>query len=386
MHVIHRRGWELREREATPEYLFFNRRSVLAGAGAVAAAALVPGSAEAQRRSDLPDPTASLYPVKRNAKYMLDRPVTDEAINITYNNFYEFGSSKTISRAAQALRIRPWTIKLDGLVEKPMEIGIDDLLKRMPLEERLYRHRCVEAWAMAVPWSGFPFAKLVELARPLSSATYVRMETFLDPSVASGQRQTWYPWPYTEGLTLAEATNDLAFLVTGAYGKPLPKSMGAPLRLAVPWKYGFKSIKSIVRFTFTDRAAQELLGAPAGERVRLLGERQSRRAPSALESGEREPARHGRAAADPIVQRLRRIRRAALQRAGARTAVGVKRLERAGFRTHRVDPAHKKRRTFRPGAVVSILRTDTTFQRDSRLHVVRIPGDKNNKPTVIVKQ
>ena len=138
MHVIHRRRWELPEREATPEHLFFNRRSVLAGAGAVAAAALLPGSAEAQRRSDLPDPTASLYPVKRNAKYVLDRPITDEAINITYNNFYEFGSSKTISRAARALSIRPWTIKLDGLVEKPMEIGIDDLLKRMPLDERLY--------------------------------------------------------------------------------------------------------------------------------------------------------------------------------------------------------------------------------------------------------
>jgi sulfoxide reductase catalytic subunit YedY len=132
-----------------------------------------------------------------------------------------------------------------------MEIGIDDLLKRMPLEERLYRHRCVEAWAMAVPWSGFPLAKLVELAKPLSSASYLQMQTFLDASVASGQRQVWYPWPYTEGLTLAEATNELAFLVTGAYGKPLPKSMGAPLRLAAPWKYGFKSIKSIVRFTFT---------------------------------------------------------------------------------------------------------------------------------------
>lgn len=142
-------------------------------------------------------------------------------------------------------------MKLDGLVEKPLEIDIDALLKRMPLEERLYRHRCVEGWAMAVPWSGFAFRNLMELARPLSSAKYVRMETFLDPAVAPGQRQSWYPWPYTEGLTIAEATNDLAFLVTGAYGKPVAKSMGAPLRLAVPWKYGFKSIKSITRFSFT---------------------------------------------------------------------------------------------------------------------------------------
>jgi sulfoxide reductase catalytic subunit YedY len=139
------------------------------------------------------------------------------------------------------------------MVETPQEIGIDDLIRKMPLEERLYRHRCVEAWSMAIAWSGFPFAKLVELAKPLSAAKYVRMETFLDPSVAVGQKQSWLPWPYIEGLTIAEATNELAFLVTGAYGKPVSKVQGAPLRLAVPWKYGFKSIKSIVRFSFTDQ-------------------------------------------------------------------------------------------------------------------------------------
>ncbi|MFZ0123894.1 MAG: protein-methionine-sulfoxide reductase catalytic subunit MsrP, partial [Xanthobacteraceae bacterium] len=147
----------------------------------------------------------------------------------------------------------PWTVKIDGMVGKPIEIGLDDLLAKMPLEERLYRHRCVEAWSMAIPWSGFPMAKLVELAQPLSSAKYIKMETFLDREVASGQRASWYPWPYVEGLTMAEATNELAFLVTGAYGKPVSKSQGAPLRLAVPWKYGFKSIKSITHFTFTDQ-------------------------------------------------------------------------------------------------------------------------------------
>ncbi len=264
MPVIKRRGWEIPEHQATPEALFFDRRRLLAGAGAIGAAVLVPRSADAQRVSDLPDPSASLYPVPRNPKYVLDRPITDEAVNTTYNNFYEFGSAKTIARAARKLKIRPWTVKIDGLVEKPIEIGIDDLLKQMPLEERLYRFRCVEAWAMAVPWSGFPFAKLVELAKPLSSATYVRMETFLDPSVASGQRQSWYPWPYTEGLTLAEATNELAFLVTGAYGKPVAKSMGSPLRLAVPWKYGFKSIKSIVRFSFTAERPKTFWGSVQG--------------------------------------------------------------------------------------------------------------------------
>jgi sulfoxide reductase catalytic subunit YedY len=253
MHVIRRRGWEIPESLATPEAVFLNRRAFLGAAAGAAALTLSPELALAQRIADLPDPTAGLYPFKRNEKYVLDRPITDETVNNSYNNFYEFGSSKAVAKAAQALKLRPWTVKIDGLVEKAQEIGIDDLLKKMPLEERLYRHRCVEAWSMAVAWSGFPFAKLVELAQPLSSAKYVRMETFLDSKVASGQRQTWYPWPYVEGLTIAEATNELAFLVTGAYGKPVSKQMGAPLRLAVPWKYGFKSIKSIVRFSFTDK-------------------------------------------------------------------------------------------------------------------------------------
>jgi sulfoxide reductase catalytic subunit YedY len=261
MNVIRRRGWELPERAATPEHLFFDRRAFLAAAGALLAS---PGLAAAQRIADLPDPSASLYPVKRNDKFVLDRPITDEAINTTYNNFYEFGSSKTISRAAEALKLRPWTVKIDGMVAKPFEIGIDDLLAKMPLEERLYRHRCVEAWSMAIPWSGFPLAKLVELAQPLSSAKYLRMETFLDRTVASGQRASWYPWPYVEGLTIAEATNELAFLVTGAYGKPVSKPQGAPLRLAVPWKYGFKSIKSITRFSFTDQRPKSFWEALQG--------------------------------------------------------------------------------------------------------------------------
>src|SRR5881392_2259479 len=250
MHVIRRRGWEIPERLATPEHLFLNRRALLAGSGA-AALSLAPNIALAQRISDLPDPTRDLYPVGRNEKYTLDRPITDEKINTSYNNFYEFGSTKTVAKAAQALKLRPWTVKIDGMVEKAQEVGIDDLIRKMPLEERLYRHRCVEAWSMAIPWSGFPFANLVELAKPLSSAKYVRMETFLDPSVAPSQKQTWYPWPYVEGLTIAEATNELAFLAIGAYGKPMPKQHGAPLRLAVPWKYGFKSIKSINHFSFS---------------------------------------------------------------------------------------------------------------------------------------
>jgi sulfoxide reductase catalytic subunit YedY len=216
----------------------------------------MPRSASAQRVTDLaylPHPSADLYPAKRNEKFTLDRPITDEKINAHYNNFYEFNSSKDVVEQAQKLQIRPWMVKIDGMVEKPQEIGIDDLIRTMTLEERTYRHRCVEAWSMAIAWTGFPLAKLVNFARPLGSAKYVRMETFMDAKTAPGQRQTWFPWPYIEGLTMAEATNDLAFLATGAYGHPMAKQHGAPLRLAVPWKYGFKSIKSIVRFTFTDQ-------------------------------------------------------------------------------------------------------------------------------------
>jgi sulfoxide reductase catalytic subunit YedY len=254
MHIIHRRGWEIPERLATPERLVFNRRSILVGGAS--ALALMPGAALAQRVEDLaklPDTTANLYPAKRDDKYKLDRPITDEKINGNYNNFYEFGTSKQISVTAQRLKTRPWTVKIDGLVEKPFEIGIDDLIRKMTLEERTYRHRCVEAWSMAIAWTGFPFAKLVDFAKPLGAAKFVRIETFLDPKMAPGQHVSWFPWPYIEGLTMAEATNELAFLVTGAYGHPLAKQHGAPLRLAVPWKYGFKSIKSIVRFSFVEK-------------------------------------------------------------------------------------------------------------------------------------
>lgn len=253
MNVIRRRGWEIPEHRVTPEHVFLNRRMFLGAAAGAAAAGLAPDIARAQRTTDQPDPTIDLYPAKRNESYKLDRPLTDEKVNANYNNFFEFGSSKHIAKAAQALKIRPWTVKIDGMVEKPFEIGIDDLIRKFPLEERLYRMRCVEAWSMTIPWTGFPMARLVELAKPLGSAKYVRMETFLDKSIAPGQRQTFYPWPYVEGLTIAEATNELTLLVTGTYGKPAPKQHGAPIRLAVPWKYGFKSIKSIVRFSFTDQ-------------------------------------------------------------------------------------------------------------------------------------
>lgn len=251
MHVIRRKGWEIPEHQATPEAAYLNRRQIIAAGsaallGGVAAAAL-PSAAWAEA-----DPTLDLYPAPRNNKYKIERPVTPEQINENYNNFYEFGTQKDVAPAAAALKTRPWEVAFDGMVEKKFTIGIDDLIRKMTLEERLYRHRCVEAWSMTVPWTGFPLAKLVDFAKPLGSAKYLRMETFMDPAMASGQKQFWYPWPYVEGLTMAEATNELAFVVTGAYGKPVANVMGAPLRLHTPWKYGFKSIKSLVKFTFTE--------------------------------------------------------------------------------------------------------------------------------------
>ncbi len=239
-----KRGWELPERAATPEGLFMSRRMVLRAAGLGAIGATLPGwSARADAVS---------YPFEKNAKYTVDRPVTAEDINTTYNNFYEFGTSKSIDKAAQKLTTKPWTITFDGLVEKKFTIDAEELLAKMPREDRVYRHRCVEGWSMTVPWSGFPLAAMVKFANPLGSAKYVRFETFSRPEEAPGMRQFWFPWPYIEGVTMAEAMNDLGFMVTGAYGKPVAKSMGAPIRLHLPWKYGFKSIKSIVKVSFVE--------------------------------------------------------------------------------------------------------------------------------------
>ncbi len=259
------KGWELPESAATPEGLFRNRRRLIKAAaagpillGAPALLSACDGGDPAEKAAleagaKVPDPSAKLYPVDRNPKFTVDRPLTAEKLATTYTNYYEFGSSKNIHEKAQLLPIRPWTVTIAGQVEKEFEIGIDELLAKMPLEERLYRFRCVEAWSMTVPWSGFPMKALVDLARPLSSAKYVQMFTFENKKVAPGQNESWYPWPYVEGLTLAEATNELAFMATGIYGKTMPKQNGAPLRLAVPWKYGFKSIKGLVRFEFTDK-------------------------------------------------------------------------------------------------------------------------------------
>ena len=254
--------WWIPESEATPEAVWQDRRRLLRSMGIYGAlGATLPAlvacgeetsqAAEKESGAIVQDPSLALYPAPRNESYVLDRELTEERLATTYNNFYEFGSNKSIHERAQRLQVRPWEVAIEGLVEKPQVLGIDDLFQKVEFEERLYRHRCVETWAMAVPWTGFPFAQLVALAKPLESARYVKMKTLHDREMMPGQRAIWYPWPYVEGLTLEEATNELAFLATGIYGKPMPKQNGAPLRLVVPWKYGFKSIKSIVSFEFT---------------------------------------------------------------------------------------------------------------------------------------
>jgi methionine sulfoxide reductase catalytic subunit len=249
MLIKRRHGWELGENQATPEAAYLQRRSLVKAMGLGAASLAVPAIASAQDK----DPSAALYPAKRNDKYGVPTPMTAEKLATTYNNFYEFGTDKSIWRDAQKLEVRPWTIKVSGMVEKPFEIGIDDLLAKVQLEERVYRHRCVEAWSMIVPWSGFPMRSLVELCKPTSGAKFVVMKTLSKPAVMREQRDPLYPWPYTEGLAMDEAMNDLTFIATGLYGKPIHKQNGAPLRLVAPWKYGFKNVKSIVSVEFSDK-------------------------------------------------------------------------------------------------------------------------------------
>jgi sulfoxide reductase catalytic subunit YedY len=244
MLIKRRKGWEIPDREATAETLVLRRRDAIAGALAVSVAApaiMAPNTA----RADTP-------PVPRNPKYTVDRALTPETDATTYNNYYEFSDDKDLWRAAQALHQRPWSIELAGMLPNPRTIGIDDLLKQVQLEERVYRHRCVEAWAMTVPWTGFPLSALIKLAEPLDSAKYVVFQTIQDKAMP-GLDAPYYPWPYTEGLTMAEATTDLAFMVTGMYGKPLPPQDGGPIRVALPWKYGFKSAKAIIKISFTDK-------------------------------------------------------------------------------------------------------------------------------------
>ncbi|RYF90901.1 MAG: protein-methionine-sulfoxide reductase catalytic subunit MsrP, partial [Caulobacteraceae bacterium] len=197
--------------------------------------------------------TLDLYPAKRNAAYALDRPVTDEELAANYNNFYEFGVDKSDpARNAGSLKTRPWTVKVDGQCARPGTYNLEDVLKGQALQERIYRLRCVEGWSMVIPWIGIPLADVLKRYQPNSKAKYVAFETLLRPGEMPGQRRPVLSWPYREGLRMDEAMHPLAFLAVGLYGQTLLNQNGAPLRLVVPWKYGFKSIKSITRISFTE--------------------------------------------------------------------------------------------------------------------------------------
>lgn len=240
--------------EITPEHLYLSRRQFIAAASAVAASAMlsacgIPSSAPASSSSASSNSAAPQ--ANRNIDELGDKLTPYDAIT-NYNNFYEFSLNKEdVAPKSQNFKTSPWTVQVGGLVNKPRAFSIDDLLK-FEQEERIYRLRCVEAWSMVIPWIGFPLSKLLAQVEPQSKAKYVRFETLLDPNQMPGQRDPYFKWPYAEGLRLDEAMHDLTILATGLYGKPLPPQDGAPIRLVVPWKYGFKSCKSIVKIDLVE--------------------------------------------------------------------------------------------------------------------------------------
>ncbi|MEI6223483.1 MAG: protein-methionine-sulfoxide reductase catalytic subunit MsrP [Deltaproteobacteria bacterium] len=243
---------DLRGSEVTPEETWLRRRDFLrlGAAGAIGAAVsalpLPAGAAE-------DDPSGELLQVARKVDQAGGEKATPWKSVTTYNNFYEFGTDKADpAQRASTLRLRPWTLSVEGEVKKPRTIGIEEILKMAPLEERVYRFRCVEAWSMVVPWVGFPLSELLKRVEPTSRAKYVVFQTLLDPAQMPGQRSRVLEWPYTEGLRIDEAMNPLTLLAVGLYGRVLPAQNGAPIRVITPWKYGFKGAKSIVRMRLVE--------------------------------------------------------------------------------------------------------------------------------------
>ncbi len=237
--------------EITPKSLYLNRRDFLRTAGILTGSALLAACAPTAGSSSSPTPAnVSAYAGKTDE---LGAPLNSYDDITNYNNYYEFSTDKAaVAPLSANFKPRPWTVEVGGMVNKPQTFGIDDLLKMFPQEDRIYRLRCVEAWSMVIPWQGFPLASLLKAVEPTSSAKYVAFTTLMDTKQLPAEANGFYPWPYKEGLRLDEATNDLALLVTGLYGDPLPAQDGAPIRLVVPWKYGFKGIKAIVKIELVD--------------------------------------------------------------------------------------------------------------------------------------
>ena len=242
--------------EITDERLYLDRRTFLAAAGVIGIGAAGLALPRLLRGPSPNGDATGVTPVSANGDVAIAPPdeITEERRVTTYNNYYEFGLDKGDPAAnAQEFRTRPWTVEVDGLVKKPAKYQLEDFLKPSKVEDRVYRLRCVEGWSCVIPWRGIPLADVIRRADPLPSAKYVEFTTILDPRQMPGQRSPVLDWPYREGLRMDEAMHPLAFLATGMYGKTLPNQDGAPLRLVVPWKYGFKSIKAIVRMRFTDK-------------------------------------------------------------------------------------------------------------------------------------
>ncbi len=241
--MLIKRPSDIKASEITDERLYMQRRTFIKAAAGVGAIAAV--------GSSIPLLVSRAESDVTGAERAEDELTPYDKVT-SYNNFYEFGTDKEDpAKHAHALRPRPWTVRVDGEVQQPQILDIDDILKSFPAEERVYRLRCVEAWSMVIPWMGFELGKLLKRVEPTSSAKYVEFTTLYDPEQMSGQRRPILPWPYVEGLRLDEAMHPLTIMAVGLYGKVLPNQNGAPIRLIVPWKYGFKSIKSIVRIRLT---------------------------------------------------------------------------------------------------------------------------------------
>jgi len=251
--IVVRPPWYLPEKLVTPEKAYLHRRAFLkriglVGGGMLSIAPLLHPAENTARKS---------YPYRRNPDFDPRWRLTDERVAASYNNFYEFSLQKNrVKDLVGNFITTPWKIEVTGLVEKPLTLDLAELIETMPMEERVYRFRCVEAWAMIVPWTGFPLSKLIERAKPKSAARFVRFETAQRPDQMPGMRSpqtAHYPWPYFEGLRMDEAMHPLTLVATGLYGKPMAKQHGAPARIVVPWKYGYKSIKSIVKIEFVEK-------------------------------------------------------------------------------------------------------------------------------------
>jgi sulfoxide reductase catalytic subunit YedY len=248
---------KIKSSEITPERLFLTRRKFLAGLGTLAAGAALASCQAPGSTGPSTSQTGTSTSTTETTTTTTSTPTADQLTPyedvINYNNYYEFSLGKTgIGPLSKDFKTSPWTVEVGGLVNKPQTFAIEDLEGRFPSEERVYRHRCVEAWSMVIPWLGFPLGKLLAVAEPLSSAKFVAFQTLYDPEQMPGQDLQILDWPYREGLRLDEAMHDLTIMSTGLYGKPLLPQCGAPLRLVVPWKYGFKCIKSIVKIDLVE--------------------------------------------------------------------------------------------------------------------------------------